>query len=75
MFYGQIVVVAETKNEVMRIIGELYNQRRRQFADKSEDLYKYWEETGEHTGGVFIIKENPTHDYERPLEKHLDDMS
>ena len=77
MIYAQIVVVAKDRHEMMRIIGELYNARRREFSNNGIDPPHYDFKSTNDTGGRFIIREYPEHfhEYDRPLEKHLDDLA
>jgi hypothetical protein len=73
MFYAKILVIGETKAEIMSIIGHLYNLRRRQFANTSKDLPEYVVAKG-NGEGKFFIKEDPTHDFDIPLSEHIENM-
>lgn len=73
MFYAKILVIGETKAEIMSIIGDLYNERRRQFANTSKDLPEYNVAKG-NGAGRFFIKEDPSHDFDISLSEHLENM-
>lgn len=73
MFYCKLLVIAKTKAELMAIVGALYDERRRQFANTSTDLPEYSIQMG-NGEGIFYIKEDPTHDFDIPLSKHLENM-
>jgi hypothetical protein len=75
MIYAKLLVVAESREEMMRIIGKLYNARRREFANNGIDPPSYDVKETEKTGGRFIINEQPRDFFEKGLQKDLDDMS
>lgn len=77
MNYCQIIVVAETKTEMRSIISALVNalDQDKLGKDNLNNCQLYETIINRDIGGRIILKENKTHDYDRRIGKHLDDMS
>lgn len=77
MNYCQIVVIAETENEMRSIISALVNalDQNKLDHDPLNNCQIYESIMNRNVGGRIILKKNQTHDYDRRLGRHLDDMS
>ena len=76
MVYFRIIVVGKDYDEVHSITVELLKRytNGKLKPNNLEKSLEYETHISKNSGGKVVVKENKTHDYDRPLTKHLGDM-